>query len=100
MTDVLQRLIRFNTVNPPGHERPAAEYLATYLSDAGIEVDLIAATEDRPNLVANVRGSQDGPTLCLSGHLDTVLATREAGITTHGQARPTTTSCGAVEHLT
>jgi acetylornithine deacetylase/succinyl-diaminopimelate desuccinylase-like protein len=26
--EVLQQLLRFNTVNPPGNERPAQEYLA------------------------------------------------------------------------
>ena len=26
-TDTLSRLVRFNTVNPPGNERPALEYL-------------------------------------------------------------------------
>jgi acetylornithine deacetylase/succinyl-diaminopimelate desuccinylase-like protein len=73
-TDVLQRLVRFNTVNPPGDERPAIEYLAGYLAEAGFEVELLAADEGRPNLVADLRGSGDGPTLCFLGHVDTVLA--------------------------
>ena len=30
--------------------------------------------EGRPNLVARLRGRSDGPTLCLLGHVDTVLA--------------------------
>jgi acetylornithine deacetylase/succinyl-diaminopimelate desuccinylase-like protein len=73
-TEVLQRLVRFNTVNPPGNERPAAEYLAGYLKDAGLETELLAPEENRPNLVADLRGEEDGPTLCFLGHLDTVLA--------------------------
>src|SRR5579884_939960 len=73
-TDVLQRLIRFNTVNPPGNERPAIEYLASYVEEAGFEVQLLAAEESRPNLVADLRGQSDGPTLCFLGHVDTVLA--------------------------
>ena len=73
-TEVLQRLVRFNTVNPPGNERPAAEYLEDYLRQAGLETELLSADPDRPNLVADLRGPQDGPTLCLLGHLDTVLA--------------------------
>ena len=32
------------------------------------------AVEGRPNLVARLRGDGDGPTLCLCGHVDTVLA--------------------------
>jgi acetylornithine deacetylase/succinyl-diaminopimelate desuccinylase-like protein len=74
-TEVLQRLVRFNTVNPPGDERAAQEYLAGYLRDAGMEVELLGRTESRPNLVARLRGSGDGPTLCLLSHVDTVLAT-------------------------
>jgi acetylornithine deacetylase/succinyl-diaminopimelate desuccinylase-like protein len=73
-TDVLQRLVRFNTVNPPGNERPAAEYLMRYLSEAGFETQLLAYDEERPNLLADLHGHDDGPTLCLLGHLDTVLA--------------------------
>jgi acetylornithine deacetylase/succinyl-diaminopimelate desuccinylase-like protein len=74
-TDVLQRLIRFNTVNPPGDEREAQEYLAGYLQGAGLEVELLGRTEERPNLVARLRGTGDGPALCLLSHVDTVLAT-------------------------
>jgi acetylornithine deacetylase/succinyl-diaminopimelate desuccinylase-like protein len=74
-TDVLQRLVRFNTVNPPGNEREAQEYLAGYLEGAGLEVELHGRTEPRPNLVARLRGTGDGPTLCLLSHVDTVLAT-------------------------
>jgi acetylornithine deacetylase/succinyl-diaminopimelate desuccinylase-like protein len=74
-TEVLQRLVRFNTVNPPGNERPAIEYLAEYLAEAGFEVELLAPEPNRPNLVADLRGHEDGPTLCYLGHVDTVLAT-------------------------
>jgi acetylornithine deacetylase/succinyl-diaminopimelate desuccinylase-like protein len=74
-TEVLQRLVRFNTVNPPGNEREAQEYLADYLHRAGLEVELLGRTEPRPNLVARLRGTGDGPTLCLLSHVDTVLAT-------------------------
>jgi acetylornithine deacetylase/succinyl-diaminopimelate desuccinylase-like protein len=75
--ELLQRLIRFDTVNPPGNERPAQEYLAGLLSAAGFEVELAGRTAERPNLVARLRGHADGPTLCLLSHVDTVLATPE-----------------------
>ena len=76
-TPLLQRLIRFNTVNPPGDERAAQEFLAGLLEDAGFEVALVGRTEPRPNLVARLRGQADGPALCLLSHVDTVLATPE-----------------------
>ena len=73
-TDLLSRLIRFNTVNPPGAERELQEFLAAELGAAGFECQLLAADEARPNLLARLRGRSPGPTLCLLGHVDTVLA--------------------------
>ena len=74
VTDVLQELIRFNTVNPPGNERSAMEYLAGHLEDAGFAVELLGAEPERPNLVARLAGAEPGPTLGFLGHVDTVLA--------------------------
>src|SRR3954469_11695177 len=74
---LLRELIRFNTVNPPGDERPAQEHLAGLLEGAGLEVELLGRTPERPNLVARLRGTGDGPTLCLLSHVDTVYATPE-----------------------
>ncbi len=72
--ELLRRLIRFNTVNPPGNERPAQEHLAGQLTAAGFECELLGAEPGRPNLVARLRGAAEGPTLCYLGHVDTVLA--------------------------
>jgi acetylornithine deacetylase/succinyl-diaminopimelate desuccinylase-like protein len=73
-TELLQRLIRIDTVNPPGNERAAQELLKELLEGAGFEVELLAAVAERPNLVARLRGASDGPSLCYLGHVDTVLA--------------------------
>jgi len=73
-TELLQRLIRFDTVNPPGDEQAAQEFLRELLEAAGFEVELLAAVEGRPNLIARLAATSDGPTLCLLGHVDTVLA--------------------------
>ncbi len=76
--ELLARLIRFNTVNPPGNERPAQEYLAGHLEQAGFSVELLGAEPGRPNLVARLSApgaaAEEGPTLCYLGHVDTVLA--------------------------
>lgn len=71
---LLASLIRFDTVNPPGNERPAQEHLAAVLGAAGFECELLGAEPGRPNLIARLRGAADGPTLCYLGHVDTVLA--------------------------
>ncbi len=83
-------MIRFDTVNPPGDERAAQEYLSAYLTEAGFECELLGAEPERPNLVARLRAdgsstnpaqdgnpAEDGPTLCYLGHVDTVLANAE-----------------------
>jgi acetylornithine deacetylase/succinyl-diaminopimelate desuccinylase-like protein len=72
--EVLSRLVRFRTVNPPGNERECQEWLAAYLREAGLEVELIGAEPERPNLVARLRGERPGPVLGYLSHVDTVLA--------------------------
>jgi acetylornithine deacetylase/succinyl-diaminopimelate desuccinylase-like protein len=73
--ELLQRLIRFNTVNPPGDERACQEDLAAHMTAAGFECELLGRTPERPNLIARLDGGRPGPTLCLLSHTDTVLAT-------------------------
>ena len=73
VTDLLQRLIRVDTTNPPGNETAAAELLRDYLEAAGIECELIAKVPERANLVARIPGG-DGPSLLFLGHTDVVLA--------------------------
>ncbi len=75
--ELLARLVQFNTVNPPGNERAAQEYLASHLTQAGFDCELLGAESGRPNLVARLRpadAQHAGPTLCYLGHVDTVLA--------------------------
>jgi acetylornithine deacetylase/succinyl-diaminopimelate desuccinylase-like protein len=72
--ELLQQLIRFDTVNPPGRERAAIEHLERYVSQAGFDTQILAADPERPNLVATLSGEGDGPVLVLLGHVDTVLA--------------------------
>ena len=71
---LLQRLIRFNTVNPPGNELETQTFLARYLGDAGFDCELVGATPERPNLIARLTGRSEGRTLAYLCHVDTVLA--------------------------
>jgi acetylornithine deacetylase/succinyl-diaminopimelate desuccinylase-like protein len=74
VTDLLARLIRVDTTNPPGNETAAAELLRDYLEANGVECELYARVPERASLVARVRGTGDGPSLLLLGHTDVVLA--------------------------
>ena len=75
-TGWLQNLVRFDTSNPPGNERPAAEYLHDILAREGIESEIAGPLPHRSSLLARVRGdgSGGGPLLLVS-HLDVVPAT-------------------------
>ena len=73
-TDLLQRLIRLDTVNPPGNETIAAELLRDYLVESGVDAELYAKVPERANLVARIPGRGDGPRLLLLSHTDTVVA--------------------------
>jgi acetylornithine deacetylase/succinyl-diaminopimelate desuccinylase-like protein len=75
-TQLLQELLRQNTVNPPGNEIRAANVLRDYFARDGIEVEYYAREPDRPNVVARLEGG-DGPTLAFLSHTDTVLADPE-----------------------
>jgi acetylornithine deacetylase/succinyl-diaminopimelate desuccinylase-like protein len=74
VTQLLQELIRLDTVNPPGNETQVAELLRDYLADSGVESELYAKVPERANLVARIPGSGGGHSLLLLSHTDTVLA--------------------------
>ncbi|QWB22067.1 MULTISPECIES: M20/M25/M40 family metallo-hydrolase [Streptomyces] len=71
-------LIRIDTTNRGGgdcQERPAAEYAAARLAEAGIEPTLLERTKGRTNVVARVEGTDpSADALLLHGHLDVVPA--------------------------
>ena len=72
-TELLQALVRLDTVNPPGNETRAAELLRDFLRPTGADVRLLWRDPARASLVARLPGG-DGPTLAFLSHTDTVLA--------------------------
>ena len=69
---LLQTLIRFDTTNPPGAELECIRYLDNLLKSYGIETTLLASDENRPNLIARIKGAGNAPPLLLQGHVDVV----------------------------
>ena len=76
VTELLQELLRADTVNPPGNESIAVELLREYLDRNGIPCELVGRSPDRLNLVARMPG-HGGPSLALLAHTDTVGADAE-----------------------
>jgi succinyl-diaminopimelate desuccinylase len=75
-----QELVRIKSVNPPGDELRAAEYVASILEKAGLEVDLIKHSPTRASVLARLRSARQVPALLFNGHLDTVPVGNEKWI--------------------
>ncbi|HEY1816535.1 MAG TPA: M20/M25/M40 family metallo-hydrolase [Kofleriaceae bacterium] len=69
-----QQLLRIDTTNPPGNERPAADLVAAALAEVGLQPELLEARPSRTNVVVRHRGTGKRPPLLLTAHLDVVEA--------------------------
>jgi acetylornithine deacetylase/succinyl-diaminopimelate desuccinylase-like protein len=67
-----QTLVRMDTSDPPGNEKPAVDYLRQVLEAEGIPTKTFAVVPERPNLVARIKGSGKKKPLLILGHTDTV----------------------------
>jgi acetylornithine deacetylase/succinyl-diaminopimelate desuccinylase-like protein len=72
--ELLQKLIQFNTSNPPGNEGECIRFIQGLLENVGIETRILSKADNRPNLVARIKGLGTAPPLLLYGHVDVVPA--------------------------
>ncbi len=75
--DLLRDLIAIYSVNPslvPGAagEKEIAGLIAKKFQSAGIDVEIQPVTDERSNVIGMIEGPQQGRTLMLCGHMDTV----------------------------
>ncbi len=70
--ELLQKLIRFDTTNPPGNEAAIISYLKEGIEEAGLKTTILAKDKNRPNLITRLPGRGDAPPLLLYGHVDVV----------------------------
>ena len=75
--ELLQRLIRFDTTNPPGNEAECIAFINELLTGAGIKTTILAKAPERPNLVARLSGQGKAPPLLLYGHVDVVTTVNQ-----------------------
>jgi acetylornithine deacetylase/succinyl-diaminopimelate desuccinylase-like protein len=77
VTNLLSSLVRIDSVTPwliPGGagEMEAARFMARWLEPLRVEVVIEEPEPGRANLIARLRGTGGGRTLCLNAHSDTV----------------------------
>lgn len=76
-TRLCRALLRIDTTNPPGNERPAADLVAGALAEVGYRPELLEAAPARTNVVVRHRGDGTRAPLLLTAHLDVVEADPE-----------------------
>jgi acetylornithine deacetylase len=77
VAELAAALVRIDSVNPaliPGAagEREVGTFVAGWLAQAGLDVDVVEPVPGRPSVIGIARGSGGGRSLLLNAHLDTV----------------------------
>jgi acetylornithine deacetylase/succinyl-diaminopimelate desuccinylase-like protein len=77
VVELLEQLVRIDSTNPwliegAVGEGVLAKVLGTRLEQIGLEVTLDEVAPGRFNILARLRGTKPGPTLCINAHIDTV----------------------------
>jgi acetylornithine deacetylase/succinyl-diaminopimelate desuccinylase-like protein len=68
-----QAIVKINSTDPPGGEKPVVDYLRQVLEADGIATQTFVLKDaNRPNLVARLKGNGRKKPLLLMGHTDTV----------------------------
>ncbi len=67
---LLSDLIKINTVNPPGNETAAAEYLKNLFNEAGVESEIVEPETGRGTFIARI--GKGAKKLLFVSHLDVV----------------------------
>ena len=73
LVELTRTLVAFDTINPPGNERPCAKHLGCLMEDGGFSVSYHEFAEQRTSLVARIVGSSDRRILspCVSPDIST-----------------------------
>ncbi|NHJ32158.1 MAG: M20/M25/M40 family metallo-hydrolase, partial [Asgard group archaeon] len=72
-TKLLQELIKNKCVNPPGNEMKSIITIEKYLKSKGVKCKIYESAPKRGNLIARIKGTEDGHTLMFGpSHVDVV----------------------------
>ena len=79
LEELICRLVEIESVNPDlvasgSGETEIARFVASWLTSAGLEVEVIEPLPGRPSVVGVLRGTGGGQSLMLNAHMDTVGA--------------------------
>ena len=74
---LVQKVVSFNSENPPGNELALSKFIAADMRSLGLEVKLYTFAKNRPNVVATLKGKLPRPqaareSILMTPHFDTV----------------------------
>jgi len=77
LVQLTQKLIRIDSVNPPGNEVAVADFVARDLKSIGLDIKIYSFAKNRPNVVATLKGTwprakAQREALLITPHYDTV----------------------------
>jgi len=74
LVELVQKMVRIPSENPPGDEEEVAEFYANTLSKIGLDVKTYKIADKRVNVAARLHGKAGGKSLLFNGHTDVVPA--------------------------
>lgn len=74
VTAFLQRLVQFDTTNPPGNELACAKWIAGVFEKEGVKAEVLEPSPGRGSVIARLPGTGVKRPLILLSHLDVVPA--------------------------
>lgn len=75
-SEILSKYVRIKTVNPPGNEEDAADFLSGILRKEGLPCDIYTSVPKRANVISRLKGD-DSDGLILLSHMDVVPAVED-----------------------
>ena len=72
LVDLMRRLIRAKSYNPPGTEENVARIILPELERLGFSIQVVEVEKGRPNIIATLPGKTKHPRLLYYGHMDTM----------------------------
>jgi succinyl-diaminopimelate desuccinylase len=70
-----EKMVAAPSMNPPGRTAEVASVVHDYLKERGVRVEIVAADDEAPNVIASVNGARgQGSHVVFNGHMDTMQA--------------------------
>ena len=71
ITALCSKLVQIPSEDPPGDTRKIASFIDSFFKKHDVDSSILAAHDEKPNVVATIDGGLPGPHIVFNGHMDT-----------------------------